>query len=209
MKKIIILALLSLASFTTLGNVVNAEEIVSTEVGTEYSLDINDPTLQTSEVLTFEEITEQISNDLEISISEAQTLVVENSDSQSRMSAQAATYRTLSQQFTVTTSYKPTMRFYCQTSESGLFHGIVKIMTVNMIRGYNGVTKQFGGTVYVNLERSDKIFYTINGDFYNNGTTSYNAGVNLGVGKSANISFGVSQSSNHYKYRYVEAYYNW
>lgn len=121
--------------------VLKGEEIVSTEVGTEYWLDINNPTLQTSEALTFEEITEQISNDLEISIAEAQTLVVENSDSQSRKSAQVATYRTLSQQFTV--------------------------------------------------------------------TTSYNAGVDLGVGKSANISFGVSQSSNHYKYRYVEAYYNW
>ncbi|MEK4948737.1 hypothetical protein [Carnobacterium sp. FSL W8-0810] len=208
-KSILALVMLSLASFSTLGNVANAEEIVSDELGTEQSIDINDPTSQVSEILTFEEITEEIASDLEISITEAQELVVDNSVTQSRMSAQAATYRTLSQQFTVTSSYKPTMRFYCQTSESGSFHGILKIMNVNMIRGYNGVTKQFSGTVYVNLERSDKIFYIVNGDFYNNGTTTVNTGVSIGVGKQASINFGVSKSSNHYKYRYVESYYNW
>jgi hypothetical protein len=201
--------MLSLVSFSTLGNVVNAEEFVSGEVGAEQSIDINDPTSQVSEILTFEEITEIMANDLEISITKAQELVTDNSVPQSRTTAKAATYRTLSQQFTVTPSYKPTMRFYCQTSESGLFHGILKIMNVQMIRGYNGVTKQFNGSVYINLERSDKFFYIVNGDFYNNGTTIVNTGVNIGVGKAASVSFGASKATNHYKYRYVESYYNW
>ncbi len=42
-----------------------------------------------------------------------------------------------------------------------------------MIRGYKGLSKQFVGSVYVNLEDPNIIFYIANGDFYNNGSTTY------------------------------------
>jgi hypothetical protein len=74
-----------------------------------------------------------------------------------------------------------------------------------MIRGYNGLSKQFSGNVYVNLEDANRIFYIVNGDFFNNGTTTWNAGVTIGVGKAANVKFGVSGASNYYQYRYVES----
>lgn len=57
----------------------------------------------------------------------------------------------------------------------------------------------------MNLEDANRIFYIVNGDFFNNGMTTWNAGVTIGVGKAANVKFGVSGASNHYQYRYVES----
>ena len=97
------------------------------------------------------------------------------------------------------------MRFYCETIESGWFRAIKKILRVDMIRGYKGLSKQFSGSVYVNLEDPNKIFYIVNGDFYNNGSTTYEGGVSIGVGKYALVSFKSSSASSHYQYRYVES----
>lgn len=210
MKKIkSLMGVLLLTSFSTGGSLVNAEVISTPEVASVQSLDITDPTAEVSDILTFEEITKEISKDFGISLAEAENMVVENNANKSISSARAATYRTLSQQFTVTTTYKPTMRFYCQTSESGLFHGILEILSVNMVRGYNGISKQFSGTVYVNLERGDRIFYIVNGDFYNQGTTTFDGRINIGLGESNSVGFGVSHASNHYAYRYIESHFNW
>lgn len=208
-KMTLLLGSFLLIPLLIIGKEVNAEEVISSDVNHEYLLEITDSTSEISNVLTFEEITKEISKDLEISLTDAENMVLQNSTSKSVASVKAATFRTLSQQFTVTSTYKPTMKFYCETSESGLYHGVLKILTVNMIRGYNGISKQFGGTVYTNLERSDRIYFIVNGDFYNNGTTTFNAGVNIGIGESASVSFGVSNSSNHYAYRYIESYLNW
>ena len=68
-----------------------------------------------------------------------------------------------------------------------------------------GLSKQFGGTVYVHLEDANRIFYIVNGDFFNNGSTTWNAGVNIGVGRNASIKFGVTNTTSHYQYRYVES----
>jgi len=97
------------------------------------------------------------------------------------------------------------MRFYCQTDESGNFRAIKKILNIEMIRGYQGKSKQFNGNTYVKLEDANRIFYSVNGDFYNNGTTTYSSGVSIGIGKNSSVKFGVSNASNHYKYRYIES----
>lgn len=164
----------------------------------------NGPTT-VSGVLTFDELAQIISEDDGVSLAEAKKSIVQNSTSKTFSTAATATYRALSQQFTVTSTYKPTMRFYCETSESGLFHAIKKLLQVSMIRGNQGISKQFKGGVYANLEDPNRIFYIVNGDFYNNGTTTVNAGVNIGAGGSADVSFGVSNASSHFKYRYVES----
>lgn len=155
-------------------------------------------------VMTFDEILQDIAKTNKISIKQAEHELI-GDDINIRREARSKQYRTLSQQFSVNNKYKPTMRFYCETTESGLFRGIKKILRVDMIRGYKGVSKQFNGSVYVNLEDANRIFYIVNGDFYNNGTTSYESGVNIGVGKFATIGFKVSSSSNHYQYKYIES----
>lgn len=66
------------------------------------------------------------------------------------------------------------------------------------------MSKQFSGTVYANLEDASTIFYTVEGFFFNNGTTTGGGGVSIGVGQSASVNFSVSGSTNHYSYCYVE-----
>ncbi|GEM05482.1 hypothetical protein HMI01_24700 [Halolactibacillus miurensis] len=46
----------------------------------------------------------------------------------------------------------------------------------------------------------------LNGDFYNNGTTTYNGSLNIGIGKYGSVSFGVSHATNWYKYKYQEGH---
>lgn len=158
-----------------------------------------------SESMTFEQMIESIARDYGISVNGAQEKIGYSDVMVKKAIQSKATYRILSQMFTVNSSYKPTMRFYCETSESGSFRAIKRIIEVNMIRGYNGLSKQFSGNVYVNLEDPNRIFYIVNGDFFNYGTTTWNAGVSIGVGKAANVKFGVNNGSNHYQYRYVES----
>lgn len=110
------------------------------------------------------------------------------------------TYRTISTRVTVTNSYKPSISFYCEISEYGSYHGIIRILKAEINRNYNGMSKQFSGSLYVNLERADRIFYIINGDFFNNGSSTLSGGLNIGVGESASVNFGGSYVSNHYKY---------
>lgn len=120
------------------------------------------------------------------------------------VSFRAATYRTLTSQFTVNSGYKPSMKFRCETSEGGGYAGIVQILNVSMDRVYNGVEKYFGGTVYVKLENANLIYYNVSGDFYDTGTTSFSSGVSIGEGKGASVNFSLTYSSNHYKTVWLE-----
>lgn len=80
----------------------------------------------------------------------------------------------------------------------------VSILSANMNRSYNGTSKQFGGTVYTHLQHANRIFYRVEGDFYNNGITTFNGGVNLSIDNSGSINFGLSNASNHFIYAYIE-----
>lgn len=60
---------------------VNAEEVISSDVNHEYLLEITDSTSEISNVLTFEEITKEISKDSEISLTDAENMVLQNSTS--------------------------------------------------------------------------------------------------------------------------------
>lgn len=171
-----------------------------------------------SEVLTFDEITQRIAKDNNISINEAKEQVVNNFNKDAvrtagvetaGVTAYSATYRTITQYFTVYPEYQPSLNFYCQTTEGGYFHAIEKILNVGMNRSYNGMSKGFGGTVYVNLEDPNRIFWIVNGDFTNNGTTTVNGGVNIGLGGEDVINFGISYSTSIYKYHYQEGRTSW
>ncbi|NRD77370.1 hypothetical protein HPT25_07635 [Bacillus sp. BRMEA1] len=187
------------------------------------AINLGSPQTQVSKILTFDEVVSAISKDNNISKSEAANLVISNfqksngttkapasagtmsnttASAPAVQSAQLATYRSLSTTFTVTSVYKPSVNFYCQTDEGGYFRGIVKILNISMNRSYNNTSKQFSGTVYANLEDPNRIYWEVNGDFLNNGTTTISGGgaVNIGVGYSASVNFGVSYQSNEYKY---------
>jgi len=155
-----------------------------------------------SKVLTFNQIVEQIAKDNNISKNEAASQVKSNFSGNSSLSitAERATYRTITETVPIWSNYQPQLAFYCQTSEEDYFHGIVKIMNVSLIRAYNGYSKQFSGTVYTNLEDANSIHWIIDGDFYNNGTTTVSGGGSIGIGGVATLNFGISYASNWFGY---------
>lgn len=192
------------------------------------TINLEDSQTTVSEVLTFDEVVKAIAKDNNISKKQAADQVVSSfiDDSektpltgkfaQSTRSAQAmqaakvaaasATYRNISAEFTVTSTYKATLRFYCQTEEGDYFHAIVKVLNVSMNRNYNGVSKQFGGNVYINLEDPNRIYYVVDGDFYNNGTTTGGGSLKIGLGEGSSLTFNASNTSNFYAYVYKEGH---
>lgn len=182
------------------------EEIVGT---TDLTSDTN---TEISEVLTFDELVKEIANDQGISEIQAARQVISSRKSSNNLnrsiSPYAATYRTVRTTFTVTSTYKPSLNFYCETSEGGSFRGIIQIVNVGMNRAHlgTGKSKQFAGTVFTKLEDPNRIYWIVNGDFYDNGTTTGGGSVNIGLGKFANVAFNISHASNHYKYIYLESY---
>lgn len=158
-KKTFVLALICLLSATLYGSISHADEVVSNE---ESSItNNNDAPATVSKVMTFNEMAAQISKDSSITILEAQKILLNdsgyNSISKLHSARKAPTYRHFTQQFTVNSNYKPTVRFYCETEESSTsFRSIKKIKNVELIRGYKGVSKQFSGSIYVKLEDANK-----------------------------------------------------
>ncbi|MGF0094930.1 hypothetical protein ACQRC6_00695 [Peptoniphilus sp. SGI.035] len=115
-------------------------------------------------------------------------------------------YTTLSKTLNVSPDYKPTLKFYIQVDSGHDTYYIYKILNVNMNREYNSVTKTFNGNMYYNIETNTRIYYSINGDFYNNGAISTTGSRSVGIGESGNLYFSVTGTSSHFKYFYEEDY---
>ena len=150
---------------------------------------------EVSEPMTYDEMITQIAMNEGITFEEAERKL----GPQSR-DARLGTYRTLYQTIVVTSVYKPQLRFYVETSESGSFHGILSIEYVNMNRAYNGISKQFSGTVAYVLTDPNNIHYSIDGDFFNNGSTTTSLGGSVNIGGFGSSSFTVSSTTSHYAY---------
>ncbi len=115
-------------------------------------------------------------------------------------------YTILSKALNVSPDYKPTLKFYIQVDSSHGAYYIYKILKVDMNRQYNSKSKNFAGNIYYNLETNTKIYYSINGDFYNNGTISTTGGGSVGIGESGELYFSLTGASSHFKYFYEEDY---
>lgn len=178
-------------------------EITSGLISTE------DSKTQVSKVMTYDEIVAEIARDCNISRVEAARQVKDNTIKTSAVKADRPTYRTISATVPVFSNYQPTAKFYCQTSESGSFHGIVQILNVTLNRVYNGTAKQFSGTLYTNLEDANTIYWVLNGDFYNFGTTTVQGGGSIGVGGFSTLDFGVSYASSWFGTAYYEHRTTW
>lgn len=102
----------------------------------------------------------------------------------------------------VDTGYTCRPYFYTYSSffTGGSPKAIIKVQHANIDRNDNGTTKQFSGKLYYNLEASNKLYWDLNGDFYNNGTTALSGGISIGVGENTSVNFSVSYSSNYYNY---------
>lgn len=206
----------SMTSMLLLGNVVPVlanSKSVDNNKSVAKSITIDEKSLENdikmSKVLTYDELISIIAEEDGISIDEAKNIVGPENIKYTKDGKEIrATYRTLSASVDVTPVYRPTLNWYCETSESssGGFRGILKILKVSLNRSYNGLSKQFSGDIYSKLENPNKIYYILNGDFYNNGTTTSSGGVNISVGGGASVSFSVSYASNHFTYSYKTGY---
>ncbi|ENZ5566351.1 hypothetical protein ACTPIS_000826 [Enterococcus hirae] len=117
-----------------------------------------------SKVMTYDQMIEQLTNDLQLSSTKARQKLESSDKIVHTVTRNRAIFRVLSHTVTVNKTYKPTMRFYCETSESGHFRAIKRIVAINLVREDQKVAKAFSGTVYVNLEEANRIYYIVNGD---------------------------------------------
>lgn len=186
-----LLAMALVASISIQGASASTANVQSPEVNT-----VSVSNVTVSEVMTYDEMLAALAQNSGISYQTAENDLPKASDPK-------FTYRILSVTLNVTSEYKPTLDFYCETSESR-YWGILSIFSVQLNREYNGMSKQFIGSIEYFLRSPYQIQYIINGDFCNNATVTVtgDADVSVGIGGSNSISFGgsVGSTSNHYKY---------
>lgn len=174
--------------------------IKTSEVDT-VDLDISD-----NKLLSYDEMFEEILKD---GYSEKEIINIMGENLQTSSNVQPArdlSYTTLTKTLNVTSSYKPKIKFYIQVDAAHGAYYIYRVMDASLIKNYNDISKVFDGKIYYNLETKTRIYFYVNGDFYNYGTISVTGGGSIGLGQSASVFFNVSGSSNHYKYFYTDDY---
>lgn len=110
-------------------------------------------------------------------------------------------YSEVSQRLSVSGTYKPRFVAIVNKCRDGSFGWVSDIRYAGLDR-YDGVSKQFSGDVQAWVKNNQQgLEYLVNGDFYDNGTTTLNfqSGVDTSVFKAT---FGVSNASSHYRYFY-------
>ncbi len=102
------------------------------------------------------------------------------------------------------TNWYPQLDIYAKCE--GIYRDFVGIEDLNLIRSYNYDAKQFNGKCQAKVESAKKIYWVVNGDFYNNGTTKVTFGGSVNIGEYANLSLSVESSKNHFGYIYETGY---
>lgn len=121
--------------------------------------------------MTFTEMIARMEKNADMSYDEVLRMLPDTMQTQA---ARSNAYRSFTARLYVTDEYQPYLDFYCATSEGGHFFNINSIYSIQLVRSYNGISKQFWGEVNAWLRSSNSIEYYVNGDFFNNGTTDNN-----------------------------------
>lgn len=188
--------LILISTIMTLGMLtpvnINANTISNNTVGK-----INVTSDETSNLLTYEELVLEVMQNEKLSREDAEKFLgISNVQRESR----DIKYRTLKAGVHVKNSYYVEINFYCKMDEYNNFRGILEVIRASLNRDCDGVSKQFSGDLFVHLENAYTIYYELNGDFYNNGTTTYTGELGLQMDQMGSISYNVSYASNHYEY---------
>lgn len=198
MKKIIFAVLSVLLSFTII-TPISAEDIMKEESTS------NSEEVRVSDVMSYDEMVQTYAKEMKIPLIKAYKEFA-SEDGTSLADVRAATYRELSVGLDVAANYHPSIRFFCNTSESGNYWGITSIYKVTLNRNYNGTTRQFAGEIDCWLRSAYQIEWYVNGDFYNNGTTNFSGGASGSwkLNEKITIQFSISgsYSSSHFAYYY-------
>ncbi|WP_313165875.1 hypothetical protein [Sedimentibacter sp.] len=211
MKKLLsIVAALTVFCSTVLSNSteVLANTITNSKIEKEY--DINDvienpeqyPNIEIGGPYSLEEMVQIMVDDEDINVEEAiDTLTGGNSNKYSIQTSSEG-YLTFREAVKVTSTYSVQVRFYSRMEFGGGPEptAFLEIRKVTLDREYIGGPKQFDGTVYYNLESSTRLYYEIEGDFWDYGQTTITGGGSIGVKGFGELKGSVTYASNHYSY---------
>ena len=179
------------------------------------SIYLNDPATK-ARIISFDEMVEEIAYHKNRPIESIRNHFIENKkaelsaadDSQILSILRSASYITVSVGgFPILEkTYKPTgLLLYGEGNSTDNDKQIMsKILHIAFDRSNaigNG-SKAFNGNVYLNLEAPDIIYYSVNGDFYNKGTTTYDGWVEITMNNPESVLFGASGSSVPFSYIY-------
>jgi len=158
-------------------------------------------------VETADEFLQTINNDVNLTSIVKQNLIQDVKNA-SKQKAVEYKFITIHRTVKVNNAYScyPYFYFKCE-AQAGIPAFFVTLLNADIDRNYRGVTKQFSGRLFCNIESKTKFYWDLNGDFYDNGNTTVGGGVDIGINESVNFNFSVSYSSNHYAYiQYDERY---
>lgn len=188
---------ISILGTTLVPNIANASEFNNdSNISTKQSVNVDSDDVIVSDLMTYDQLVEVVMKNENLSKKEALKFLGINEN----FKARGEFFRTYGKRITVDYNYKPMVQFYCKTSEWDNYKGISSVLNASLDRNYNGTVKQFGGSIYTNLEDANTIYYSVNGDFYNKGTTTATGGAEIGVGDDFTVNFSISGSSNYYAY---------
>ena len=138
----------------------------------------------------------------------SRTTILQNMKSRTHIKIQIAPFPTFKNK------YRPKgLVIYAEGEKIGQDHTYVsKIVNVvfdrnNAIQPYN-LIKTFVGNVFVNLEASDRIYFSVDGDFYDTGDTTHTGSISLNIGEHGNISYSASNTSGYFAYIYHDGTWN-
>lgn len=152
------------------------------------------PSVSMSDPMSFEEMVQRYADHAGITYVEALEAFPDVPVDHSTMDDP---YQVFNVTLDVATTYKPRIEFYCVTAESGSFRDIKSICSVQLVRTYNSVTKQFNGAIEFWLRSRNSIEYVINGDFLNYGTTTNDwSAQEFGIDEGGRINFSFSGSTS-------------
>lgn len=139
-----------------------------------------------SKEMTREELINYFAENNNVSKSEAEIMLFK-----SRFEERYAySYRTISKNL----SYGARIEFYTQGDGWNNYYSIDKLLNVSIKHD----SKSFGGSVYANLESNTSIYYDVEGNLYNGGTTTVSGNLNIGVGQGGSAGLGASYSTDIY-----------
>lgn len=150
--------------------------------------------------MTFTEMVSVYAENNDISFIEAYTELLKGRSNIETSSARSSSYRVLTVGLYVNSGYKPSIDYYVTTSESGSYWGITSIYSVQLNRIYKGASKVFQGNLESWLRSPYQIEYIINGDFYNQATStsSYTISGSWGTNVKISLTITASNSSSYY-----------
>lgn len=202
MKKILSISLFAFLFLTICPRAIASNDI-NLDVSEKNKVNFESTTIPSKDLLTYDQMIDSLKND-GLSFIEINKIMKESSARSEEERPNYIYYRSHKVPLNVTSTYKPSLNFYMEVDAAHGAYYAKKLLNVSMNRSYNGISKQFAGTIY--YYRQDKItfYYLVNGDFYNYGSTTFTGGGSIGIGGRGTLTGSVSTTKNHYKYAYIE-----